>query len=169
MAYIIFNKGDNSGIYRIAANQDVLDANKGFHNEHMDVIEVNDSDFENFKHRITEFESRDGNSINWTTLNPTQKYHKRSELDSYINEVVNTINEWLRVSNNKDKPMASSVITYRDYIRDIDIDSLITDPSESATFNFETYSWSDGTPLNTSLEKYVTDQGQTSYNTFELL
>ena len=77
MAYIIFNKNDNSGIYRIAANQNVLDANKGFHNEHMDVVEVSDSDFNNFKHRITEFESRDGNSINWPTLNPTQKYHKR--------------------------------------------------------------------------------------------
>jgi len=169
MAYIIFNKDDNSGIYRIAANQDVLDANKGFHNEHMDVVEVSDTDFNNFKHRETEFVSRDGNSITWRNYETGIKFHYRSDLEKYINDLVDDINEWLRISNNKDKPMASSVITFRDYIRGIDIDSLITDPSESATYDSTTDLWSDGTCLDKTLERYVTDQGQTSYNTFELL
>tara|TARA_R100001460_G_scaffold2646_7_gene8502 strand:- start:4844 stop:5353 length:510 start_codon:yes stop_codon:yes gene_type:complete len=169
MAYLIFNKGDNSGIYRIAANQDVLDANKGFHNEHMDVVDISDSDFNNFKHRITDFVSRDGDSITWKTYNPGIKFHTRAELQKHIEEVVEHINSWLNLSNNHSKPMASSVETYRDYIRSMDINSIITDPSDSATYDFTTETWSDGTPLNSSLEKYVTDQGQTSYNIFELL
>ena len=77
------------------------------------------------------------------------KFAYRAELTDYINSTINKINEWLKL--NSSKPLASVATTYRDYISNINVDSLITDPSSDATFSDGAFS--DGTPLNSSLEK----------------
>ena len=61
MAYIIFDKGSNQ-IGRIAKDQSFMENNKGWNDEHVDVVEINDTDFNNFKQGITNFVSRDGNN-----------------------------------------------------------------------------------------------------------
>ena len=93
------------------------------------------------------------------------KFAYRAELTDYINSTINKINEWLKL--NSSKPLASVATTYRDYISNINVDSLITDPSSDATFSDGAFS--DGTPLNSSLEKYVEDQGVTAININQLL
>jgi len=165
MAYFIFNK-DTNDLYKIAASQSVMDDNKGFQNDHVDIIDVSDSDFNNYKNHETEA-SRNGDNITWTTINPAPRFNFTDELQNYIDHISSVINEWLKNSSNK--PMASSVIAYRDYIQNLDVDSIITNPSADATWTESTNSYSDGTALESSLEKYVTDQGQTSYHIFELL
>ena len=48
MAYIIFDKGSNQ-IGRIAKDQSFMENNKGWNDEHVDVVEISDTDFNNFK------------------------------------------------------------------------------------------------------------------------
>jgi len=166
MAYLIFNK-NTSDLYKISANQTIMDANKGFQNEHVDVVEINESDFNNFKNGVTKISSRDGDTITWTTVSPSVRFNFQTKLQNTIDHKVNIINEWLKVCSTR--PMASSVISYRDFIKGLDVTSIITEPSESATYDEASDTYSDGTALQSSLEKYVTDQGETSYHELELL
>jgi len=167
MAYIIFDKGSNN-IYRIAKDQTFLNANKGFADEHMDIIEISENDFNNAKYGVTVFGSRDGATITWNTLNPAPRFNWREELTGHKNKIIEELNTWIKNESNKSKPMRDSVISYRDYLNTLDVSSIITDPSENATIN-ESFVYSDGTPLGSSLEKYAEDQGQTAYHLLELL
>jgi len=168
MAFIIFNKNDNSGIYRIAATQTIIDQNKSWNDSIVDVVDVSDDVFNNFRYRTSSFSSRSGNTITWDTGHVV-KYHFRSELDDEIASLINSIDIWLDNPGNSNKPMRSSVNTFREYLAGISVSDLITDPSDSATYNASTDSWSDGTPMTKSLIKYCVDQGQTAYHPTELL
>lgn len=168
MAFIIFNKNDNSGVYRTAATQTIIDQNKGWNDSHVDVIDVSDDVFNNFRYGTSFFSSRSGNTINWDTGHSV-KYHYKNNLEKEIKELIDDIDEWLNNKGNSNKPMRASVITFKEYLEGIDVSSIITDPSDSATYDESTDSWSDGTPLTKSLIKYCVDQGQTAYHYTELL
>lgn len=167
MAYIIFDKGSNQ-IGRIAKDQSFMENNKGWNDEHVDVVEINDTDFNNFKQGITNFVSRDGNNITWETINPPIKFTHQSDLQAQIQNIVNHIDKWFETETNKNRPMANDVTTYKQVLENIDVSALITDPSADATQD-ESFNYSDGTPLNKSLEKHVIDQGQTAFHPLELL
>ena len=64
MAYIIFDKGSNQ-IGRIAKDQSFMENNKGWNDEHVDVVEISDTDFNNTNGLISELDE-DGNSP-WVT------------------------------------------------------------------------------------------------------
>ena len=167
MAYLIFNK-DSSNLYRIAANEAFMDANKGFHNEHVDIVEISESDFNNLKFEITFLNSRDGNTVTWNT--PTaKKFNKHTELQNDIDWLITHCDEWLNSESNTSKPMYSSVSDYKNYLRDLDISTIITEPTADATYDEANNSYSDGTPLSKSLIKHVSDQGQVAYHPLELL
>ena len=57
---------------------------------------------------------------------------------------------------------------FNNYLRGIDVSTIVTEPSDSATFNNDTLQWSDGSPLTTSIEKWCESQGQTAINFLEL-
>ena len=166
MAYLIFNK-NTSNLYKIAANQTFMDANKGFHNEHVDIVEISESDFNNLKFEITSLATRNENTVTWNTLN-VKKFNKHNELQNDIDWLVGICDNWLNLEVNSSKSMYSSVSDYRDYLKGLDISTIITEPSADATYNEASNSYSDGTPLSKSLIKYVSDQGQTAYHPLEL-
>jgi len=168
MAYLIFSKNTNF-LYQIAADQTFMDANKGFHNEHVDLVEISESDFNNLKFQVTSFASRDGNTITWDTINPAVKFNKHVSLQSEIDWLIGCCDNWLNNESNVSKPMNSSVSDYRNFLKGLDISTIITEPSADATYDAATNSYSDGTPLSKSLIKYVSDQGQTAYHPLELL
>ena len=93
--------------------------------------------------------SKNGNTVSYNELNIS--FNTTDSLTSYINSVINIIEDWL--INNSSKTLASSVITYKNFIQSIDVSSL---------------SITEENPLNSSLEAYVENQGVTSIHPLEL-
>ncbi len=152
MAYLIFNLNDFSGINQIAENDSILNENKNFHNEHRSIVEINNTDFLNFKKGLVEFVSCDGSNVVWNSL-PTPSFPEAGSFDQEINFYQTNVEAWLAESRTNDKPMRASVIAFRDYLLTIDSSSIITE----------------GNPLEKTLVQYVMDQGQTAFHLCELL
>ena len=128
MAYTIFDKGSNN-LLRIAKDQTFLNANKGFQDEHMDIIEISDNDFNNVKYGLTIFGSRNDSTITWNTVSPAPRFNWREELTGHKNKIIEDLNTWINNESNTSKPMRDSVVSYRDYLNNLDVSSIITDPS----------------------------------------
>ena len=65
--------------------------------------------------------------------------------------------------------MTTSVNTWITYLKSLDPSTMVTEPSADATFDNDTLSWSNGTPLTTSIEAYANSQGQTVVSVLELI
>lgn len=152
MAYLIFNLNDFSGINQIAENDSILNENKNFHNEHRSIVEINNTDFLNFKKGLSSFVSCDGSNVVWNTL-PTPSFSEAESFNQEIDFHQTNAEAWLAEARTNDKPMRASVIAFRDYLLTIDSSSIITE----------------GNPLEKTLIQYVMDQGQTAYHPCELL
>ena len=78
-----------------------------------------------------------------------------------INTIVSVIDSYL--ATNSHKPMASDIITYKNYVQTIDPSILITEENTSVTPIIT------GIPLNMSVEEYVENQGIKAINLLQLL
>ena len=168
MAIFIFAKdSDNQtgSLYRIADNQSNYDANKNWNDDMYDLVTVSDSDFNSVKLRDKNVVSKNGSTVTYDDV--VWKYNLASVLQNDINSTIADIENWLSV--NSEKPMASSVTTYLNYLKGLDATNIVTDPSGDATYDDSNNSYSDGTPLNMSLESYAVSQGQTPYTILQLL
>ena len=149
MAKFIFKKDSDNvveGVLSFIANdQSHIDNNKNWDESEFDIIDVSDDDFNNIKLGAKGIVSKNGTNV--TYFDVTYNYDSEEKLNTEISKVTEKIDVWL--SGNSSKPFASTVINYKNYINSIDVSSI--------------------TPLNTSLEKYVSDQGQTVVNLYELL
>lgn len=168
MAIFIFSKNSDDklgSVVGIAENQSVLDDNWDHDQSNYDLVTVTDDLYNDVRLMQKEIISKNGDTVN--TENLSLAYDYRAGLTAYINQQLSEINAWLE--RNPSKPLASTVTTYKNYISNIDVDTLITDPSDDATHDTSTGLYSDGTPFNYSLEKYVEDQGVTAINSKQLL
>ena len=149
MAKFIFKKDSDNvveGVLSFIANdQSHIDNNKNWDESEFDIIDVSDDDFNNIKLGTKGIVSKNGTNV--TYFDVTYNYDSEEKLNTEISKVTERIDNWL--SGNSNKPFASTVTNYKNYINSIDVSSI--------------------TPLNTSLEKYVSDQGQTVVNLYELL
>ncbi len=158
MAYLIFNLNDFSAINQIAENDSILNENKNFHNEHRSIVEINNTDFLNFKKGLADFVSCDGSNVVWNPLVSTEEkpfpfYTDPDAFDKEIDFFQKSLHQWLSDPRTLDKPMRSSVIAFSDYLSNIDSASIV----------------SEGNPLRKTLVEYCMDQGQTAYHPCELL
>jgi|TARA_R100001460_G_scaffold53861_1_gene93050 hypothetical protein len=168
MAIFIFAKNSNDqtgALCNIVESQTVLDNNWNGDPSNYDMVTVSDELFNSVRLQEKEVVSKNGDTVN--TIDTSVAFTFRSGLTQDINVRINQMDNWLKI--NSSKPLASSVTTYKNFIAGIDVNSLITDPSPDATFDETTGLYSDGTPLNSSLEKYVEDQGVTAVNGSQLL
>jgi hypothetical protein len=152
MAIFIFSKNSDNKLgclYRIASSQSVYDANKNWQDDLYDIITVNDDDYTAVKLGTKSVISKNGSTVSYQETNTS--FNTPVSLTSYINSITDIINEWL--INNSSKPLASLVITYKNFIQSIDVSSL---------------SITEENPLNSSLEAYVENQGVTSIHPLEL-
>ena len=93
-------------------------------------------------------------------------------MHSSVIDIINSLKEWLDAgdgSNVLNKPMAADVTSYYNWLKNLDLSTVITNPSENATWNEETSSWSDGTPLTGTIEAYGISQGINVFHPLELL
>jgi len=152
MAKLIFDNNIFTEIHRMAESETFMDANKSFHNEHMTIIEINNTDFSNFKKGLSRFVSCDGTNVVWESITPdsiTAPEGLQAEIDYYVDHLDN----WIAASKNQNKPMWSDVSDFRDYIKGLNPSSIVTE----------------GNPLNSTLVKYTMDQGEKAFHLFELL
>jgi len=153
MAIFIFSKNSDNKLgclFRIASSQSVYDENKSWQDDLYDLVTVEDIDYNAVKLGTKSVLFKNGDQV--TYQNSEASYVNKDSLTSDINKVILIIEEWL--INNNSKPFASSVTTYLNYLKSIDVSSLtITEEN----------------PLNFSLEAYVENQGITSIHPLELL
>jgi hypothetical protein len=153
MAIFIFSKNSNnqlSSLYRIASSQSVYDANKNWQDDLYDLITVEDTNYNSVKLGTKYVVSKNENEVVYE--NCIVQFINKKQLTDHINSVIPIFEMWI-ISNNL-KPFASTVTTYLNYIKSIDISSL---------------SITEETPLNSSLESYVENQGITAVHPLELL
>jgi hypothetical protein len=168
MAIFIFRKDSNDqtgALCNIAENQTVLDNNWNGNSLNYDMVNVSDELFNSVRLQEKAIISKNGETVN--TIDLSVAHNFKAGLTSEINTKIDAMNKWLKI--NSSKPLASSVTTYKNFITNIDVNNLITDPSDGATFDETTGLYSDGTPLNSSLEKYVENQGVTAIHCSQLL
>ena len=170
MAILIFTKdSDNKEncLYRMAASQAIYDANKNWNEGEYELVTISDDEYNNIKNGTKEVVKRNGDTIQY--LDHTVKFHKYLELRNEISSKIDVAKKWLLAGMNASKPMASDVSTYINWLEGLDVTSLITEPSDSATWDQETVSWSDGTPLTISIEAHGIAQGVNVFHPLELL
>ena len=152
MSIFVFSKNSDNQtgyLYRIASSQSVYDANKNWQDDLYDVIVVNDDDYLAIKLGNKSVISKNGSTIFYDEISTS--FNTQDSLTSYIDSVINLIDNWL--INNSSKSLASLVITYKNFIKSINVSSLITEENS----------------LNSSLEAYVESQGITAIHPLELL
>jgi hypothetical protein len=152
MSIFVFSKNSDNQtgyLYRIASSQSVYDANKNWQDDLYDVIVVNDDDYLAIKLGNKSVISKNGSTIFYDEISTS--FNTQDSLTSYIDSVINLIDNWL--INNSSKSLASLVITYKNFIKSINVSTLITEEN----------------PLNSSLEAYVENQGITAIHPLELL
>ena len=162
MAKLIFNKGFADQLYRIARDEDFLNANKNFDIDKFDIIEISSSDFNDIKNGQKIVLSHDGSTVSYDDPNHTNSpdgpapngttdnyifYERANDLQNYLDWLLDQFESYLR--NNPSKPLATSVSTYYNYLKELDAASIV--------------------PLSVSLEQYASDQGQDPVHPLELL
>lgn len=153
MSIFIFSKNSNNltgSLHKIASSQAIYDANKNWEDDFYDIVTVNENDYTAVKLGTKFVVYKNENQV--TYENCEINFKNQNELTSYIKEIINISERWLKINNSK--PLASSVVTYKNYIQNIDVSSL---------------SITEENPLNSSLEAYVESQGITAIHPLELL
>ena len=149
MAIFIFLKKSNNvlgSVYRIASDQAAYDANKSWTDDLYDIVTVPYNDFLDLRLGRKVVLSKNENTI--TYADSSCGYSDSKELASTIKSMIDNIDAWLE--NNSSKPLASTVTTYKNYIKSIDVNSI-------------TY------PFENSVEFYAQSQGITPIHFLELL
>lgn len=157
MAIFIFNK-NSFDLYRIAENQNVMDQNKNFIDSDYDLVTINQEDFDNIR-LCKKIINKVGNTF--TLEDNSATFNKHAVMQENINTIVSVIDSYL--ATNSHKPMASDIITYKNYVQTIDPSILITEENTSVTPIIT------GIPLNMSVEEYVENQGIKAINLLQLL
>jgi hypothetical protein len=157
VAIFIFNK-NSFDLYRIAENQNVMDQNKNFIDSDYDLVTINQEDFDNIR-LCKKIINKVGNTF--TLEDNSATFNKHAVMQENINTIVSVIDSYL--ATNSHKPMASDIITYKNYVQTIDPSILITEENTSVTPIIT------GIPLNMSVEEYVENQGIKAINLLQLL
>ena len=157
MAIFIFNK-NSFDLYRIAENQNVMDQNKNFIDSDYDLVTINQEDFDNIR-LCKKIINKVGDTF--TLEDNSATFNKHAVMQENINTIVSVIDSYL--ATNSHKPMASDIITYKNYVQTIDPSILITETNTSVTPIIT------GIPLNMSVEEYVENQGIKAINLLQLL
>jgi hypothetical protein len=168
MAIFIFLKNSDNvenSIFKIAANQTVYNENKNWDDSKYDLVTVSDAEFNEVKLGNKIVKSKNGNVV--TYENAVYRFHLAKDIKAVIDNKIAIAEEYVKL--HPSKPMTPSVNTWINYLKSLDPNNMVTEPSAGATFNNDTLSWSDGTPLTTSIEVYATSQGQTAISELELL
>jgi hypothetical protein len=157
VAIFIFNK-NSFDLYRIAENQNVMDQNKNFIDSDYDLVTINQEDFDNIR-LCKKNINKVGNTF--TLEDNSATFNKHAVMQENINTILSVIDSYL--ATNSHKPMASDIITYKNYVQTIDPSILITEENTSVTPIIT------GIPLNMSVEEYVENQGIKAINLLQLL
>ena len=161
MAVAIFTKNSDNiegALVGIAENESILENPSDY-----DIVNISDDLYNDIRLEQKRIIDKNGDNVNVAEMSIV--FILKADLTNYINKAVSELNNWL-----KRKPshsLATAATTYKDYISNLNVDSLITDPSEGTFTGADNLG--DGTPLMSSLEKYVEDQGVTVVNTKQLL
>ena len=172
MAILIFSKNSDNqenSLYRMAANQTVYDENKNWNDDAYDLVTISDEDYDALKKGTKFVMSKNGSTVNYSE--PQEHlYERQNQLKVSVDDKILTLIKWLEA--NPIKPMSSDVRTYYNWLKDLDLSTVVTDPSadpdEGSMWDEET-SWSDGTPLRQSIEAYGISQGINVFHLLELL
>ena len=161
MAKVIFDKITGE-LYRIARDQAFLDANKNFENSSVVILDITAEEFNDLKKEIKKVVSQDGSTvtleaIDYSLVPPEpnlyngqplpSRYETTEQLSSYIKEIIDLFKFYLNF--NSDKPLATEVESYLTVLEAVDASSLV--------------------PLNMSLERYLSDQGNSIIHPLELI
>ena len=168
MAKVIFSKDDPNSVYKIARDDDFLNANKNFDTTAYELIDIPADDFTQIKlsnklvlyHDGADVYFAESNHLNDPQANQGQMPPEEpngvpfvwysgdgDELQVYINNLDAMFENYLK--GNADKPLGSLVATYKAYLKTINLNDVIA--------------------LNVSLEQYVNDQGQEPIHPLELI
>jgi hypothetical protein len=158
MAILIFEQ-NLPFLYRISENQDVMDKNKNFFNSEYDLVTVSQEDFNSIRLNKKTIVSRIGDTVTFEDISVS--FTEIFMMQENINSIISVINSYLAI--NSHKPMASDIITYKNYIQTIDPSTLITETNTSVHPNIPAI------PLNMSVEEYTENQGIKAINLLQLL
>jgi hypothetical protein len=147
MAIFIFNKGDNTALYKIAENSDELN-NFNIVVNHYDLVEDNNS--QNFLDVILNKKivvKHEDNSILYQNVVSGSEFKNKEQLDKHIVITKNTIKLFL--NNNLNNSLFSKWNNYYNQLSSLDTNSI----------NY---------PLNISLEEYFYNSNLPALNTLQL-
>jgi hypothetical protein len=161
MAKAIFNlnsENEMHSLYRIARDEDFLNANKNFDSSSYTIFDITTEQFEGIKNQELEVISHDGSTITFENIVSTEpaapagnttepKFKTEAELKNYIQEQIEQLENYTKY--NSGKPIISIINSYVSWLKALDTSSLA--------------------PLDISLEKYATQQGQESLSILELI
>tara|TARA_R110000751_G_scaffold115326_1_gene214719 strand:+ start:712 stop:1191 length:480 start_codon:yes stop_codon:yes gene_type:complete len=159
MAKVIFDK-ISGGIYRIAKDQAFLDDNKNFRESEYDILDITTEEFNDVQKEIKIVVSHNNSTVTLETINysliadpgnPTgikpARYETAEQLNGYKQELIDKFKFYLRF--NSHKPLATNIASYITVLEELNTSSL--------------------TPLNMSLEQYLSDQGHSIIHPLEVL
>jgi hypothetical protein len=158
MAIFIFEQNSHL-LYRIAENQDVLNNNKNFIESEYDLVTVSQEYFNSIRLNKKTIVSRVGDTI--TLEDISVSFTEIFRMQENINSIMSVLDNYLAI--NSHKPMASDIITYKNYIQTINPSTLITEVDMSVEPH------TPAIPLNSSIEEYSENQGIKAINLLQLL
>jgi|9_EtaG_2_1085328.scaffolds.fasta_scaffold02262_2 hypothetical protein len=167
MALFIFTKnsdGVENSLLAIAPSQSHYDTHSNFQDHEVDIVTVSQEDYDAVRLNEKNVVSKNGSSVNM--VDEMYRYAYQNQIQDAINEKTKQFDKW--IAKNTSSSVYSNVLAFNNYLRGIDVSTMLTEPSASATFDNDTLQWSDGSPLTTSIEKWCESQGQTAINFLEL-
>ena len=151
MAVAIFTKNSDNiegALVGIAENESILENPSDY-----DIVNISDDLYNDIRLEQKRIIDKNGDNVNVAEISIV--FILKADLTNYINKAVSELNNWL-----KRKPshsLATAATTYKDYISNLNVDSLITDPSEGTFTGADNLG--DGTPLMSSLENMLKIKG----------
>ena len=164
MAKAIFrlnSENEPNSLYRIARDENFLNSNKNFDNSNYTILDITEDQFNDIKLNEIMVLSHNGSTIvtqrvdgsdstdSDTPPNAPAEYvyfGNENDLKAYINVQINELTAYSE--NNSSHPISTLIDTYVEWLRNLDTSSV---------------------PLNISLEKYASQQGQEPISILELI
>ena len=150
MAKILFTKNSVNKIgslANIAQDQNFLDSNKNFDEDNFDILDITTEEFNDIKNGVKFVISHNGETVSYNTRDESEDFfNTENNLKIYIDDLLERFEIYLQF--NSSKPLANIVTNYVDWLKTLDTPSV---------------------PLNSSLEKYASDQGVNPVHPLELL
>tara|TARA_R100001440_G_scaffold16293_7_gene27787 strand:- start:8760 stop:9212 length:453 start_codon:yes stop_codon:yes gene_type:complete len=150
MAKILFTKNSVNqigAVGHIAQDQNFLDSNKNFDEANFDILDITTEEFNDVKNGVKFVLSHNGETVSFNTRDTSEDFFDtENDLKTYINDLLERFETYLQF--NSSKPLANTVTVYSDWLKNLDTSSV---------------------SLNSSLEKYASDQGVNPVHPLELL